>query len=84
MQKTVPVYDCPVCGYPIRGPSYQGEEVHCPSCSSSFVAQSVTIPSWLLATFLAFGAGVFFGPVILASTEAGSQWLAKLARERIK
>jgi len=74
---------CPICKYPIAV-SYAGQEVHCPNCSANFISQGVTIPSWLLAGAIGIGIGVIFGPSILASTEAGSQWLAKKSREHIK
>lgn len=76
---------CPVCAYPIPDPRYFGDQVKCAYCGtiSQAIAQDVTIPSWLLAFGIGLGLGVFLGPSILASTDAGSQWLAKKARERI-
>jgi hypothetical protein len=74
---------CPICKYPVSV-SYPGEEAHCPYCNASLIAQGVTIPSWLLAGAIGIGIGVIFGPSILATTEAGSQWLAKKSREHIK
>jgi hypothetical protein len=79
-----PIFSCPVCKYPIQGPTHIGEQVHCPSCSSDFIAQDVSIPGWLVGSLIGLGIGIFLGPSILASTEAGSQWLAKKARERMK
>jgi DNA-directed RNA polymerase subunit RPC12/RpoP len=79
-----PIYSCPICGYPIGSSVSAGEEVHCPYCSGTLIAQEVSIPSWLLAGAVGLGIGVIFGPSILAATESGSQWLAKKSRERIK
>jgi len=89
--RNIPVYPiysnagvaCPICKYPVSV-SHSGEEVRCPYCSASLIAQGVTIPSWLLAGAIGIGIGVIFGPSILASTEAGSQWLARKSREYIK
>lgn len=82
-----PIYSagvaCPICNYPVSV-TRAGEEVHCPYCSAPLIAQAVTIPTWLLAGVVGLGIGVLFGPSILSSTEAGSQWLARQARERIK
>jgi DNA-directed RNA polymerase subunit RPC12/RpoP len=78
-----PIYSCPICKYPIGSVS-AGQEVRCPYCSSTLIAQEVSIPSWLLAGAVGLGFGIIFGPSILAATESGSQWLARKSRERIK
>lgn len=76
---------CPVCGYPIPEPEYLGAQVRCAYCGqiSESISEGVTIPTWLLWLGIGLTAGTFLGPSILASTEAGSQWMAKKARERI-
>lgn len=76
---------CPVCGYPVPDPRYVGERVRCAFCGaiSETISQGVTIPSWLLTLGIGLVVGTFFGPTILASTDAGSRYLAKKARERI-
>jgi hypothetical protein len=74
---------CPICNFPISV-DHAGQEVHCPYCSASLIAQGVTIPNWLLAGTVGLAIGVIFGPSILSTTEAGSQWLAKKSREHIK
>lgn len=43
----------------------------------------VKIPGWLLGSMIAFGFGVILGPAIFASTSAGAERLAELARRRI-
>lgn len=75
---------CPVCAYPIPDPRHEGTRVRCAYCGtiSEAIAQGVTIPTWLLTLGIGLGVGIFAGPSILASTEAGSQYLARKARER--
>jgi DNA-directed RNA polymerase subunit RPC12/RpoP len=78
-----PIYSCPVCNYPISGSISVEEEVHCPYCSSTLIAQDVTLPGWLIGGTIGLAIGLIFGPSIIASTEAGSQWLARKARAKI-
>ena len=74
---------CYSCGYPIT--AYGGEQISCPMCNTINQAiTQVTIPSWLLTLGIGLAVGILAGPAILASTEAGSKWLARQAKERIK
>lgn len=77
---------CTVCRYPIQAPTHEGQQVKCPYCGSinEAITQGVTVPTALFAGILGFALGVVLGPGFLASTESGSEWLAKQARERIK
>lgn len=75
---------CYSCGYPIAA-EFKGEQVSCPMCGSiNESITGVTIPGWLLVGLGAFAAGIVLGPAVLASTEAGSKYLEKQARERLK
>ncbi len=77
---------CPTCSYPVAA-SHSGESVSCPYCSTKLeatIAQGVTIPTPVLVGVIAFALGVVLGPSVIASTEGGSRWLEKKARERIR
>ncbi len=77
---------CPTCSYPVKA-THSGDTVTCPFCSTKLeatIAQGVTIPTPLLVGVIAFALGVVLGPSVLASTGAGSRWLEKKARERIR
>jgi hypothetical protein len=76
---------CPVCGYPIPEPSYIGEQVKCAWCNSisEAIEQGVTIPTPVFVGIISFGLGVLLGPAIWATTQGGSEWLARKARERL-
>lgn len=77
---------CPTCSYPVKA-EHSGQTVTCPYCSTKLeaaIAQGVTIPTPLLVGIIAFALGVVLGPSVIASTEGGSRWLEKQARERIK
>jgi hypothetical protein len=77
---------CPTCSYPLKA-THTGEILACPYCSAKLeatVAEGVTIPTPVIVGVIAFALGVVLGPSVLASTEAGSKWLEKKARERIK
>lgn len=79
------VGSCPVCSYPVKA-GHSGETLTCPYCSTKLeatIAQGVTIPTPLLVGVISFALGVILGPSVIASTEAGSRWLEKKARERI-
>lgn len=83
------ITDCPTCGYPLSI-EQPGKTRICEYCSTKLtaqvsgpVSQTVGIPSGLVWGLLGLTIGVIFGPSIIASTEAGSNWLAKKARERI-
>lgn len=43
----------------------------------------VVIPTTLFVGFACFIAGAFIGPALWVSTKAGSEWLARKAKERI-
>jgi len=77
---------CAVCHFPIQAPTHVGQQVKCPYCGSinEAITQGVTIPTPVLVGLLSFGAGVLLGPALIASTQSGSEWLAKQAKERIK
>jgi len=51
---------------------------------SAPISDGVTVPSWLIVGTVALALGVIFGPAILGATEAGSQYLAKAARKKLK
>ncbi|MFO7712129.1 MAG: hypothetical protein R6V51_02815 [Dehalococcoidia bacterium] len=76
---------CPVCNYPIPEPGYVGAQVKCAYCGqiSESITQDVAVPSWLFWLGLGLIGGTLLGPSILSSTEAGSQWMARKARERM-
>lgn len=75
---------CPVCNYPIQAPTHVGQQVKCPYCQSinEAIAQ-VTIPTPVFVGIICFGLGVLLGPSVWATTQGGSEWLAKKARERL-
>lgn len=75
---------CPACNYPIPAPTHVGEQAKCPYCNtvSEAIAQ-VTIPTPVFVGVIGFIVGALVGPAFWVSTEAGSQWLAKKARERL-
>jgi len=75
---------CPVCGFPLTA-HFEGEQVTCPNCQSKLetTISDVTIPTPLFAGGLGFFLGALLGPVLMASTKAGQNWLQKqIARER--
>jgi hypothetical protein len=43
----------------------------------------VVIPTTLFVGVVSFIAGAFIGPALWVSTKAGSEWLARKAKERI-
>ena len=43
----------------------------------------VVIPTTLFVGVISFIAGAFIGPALWVSTKAGSEWLARKAKERI-
>lgn len=73
--------ECPVCGYPLE--AYKGDEVSCPYCSSSLIAQDVSIPSPVIIGLVCFGLGILLGPTLIASTEEGSKWLARQVKTKL-
>jgi len=74
---------CAICKYPAPAPSHVGQQVKCAYCGSINEAiTDVTIPTPVFVGFLAFAAGVFFGPAILAATDVGSDYLARQIRGR--
>ena len=76
---------CALCRYPITEPTYIGQEVKCPYCGSINTAiTQVTIPTPVFVGLVAFGAGVLFGPALMATTESGQAWLERQIRERIR
>ena len=77
---------CPVCKFPIliKEDTYEGQQIKCPSCGSinEAIAQ-VTIPTPVFVGIVFFGLGVLLGPSVWATTQGGSEWLARKARERL-
>jgi len=51
---------------------------------SAPITQEVSVPTWLIVGTVALAIGVIFGPALLGATEAGSQYLAKAARKKLK
>lgn len=77
---------CPICGYPVNA-EYPGQTTQCAFCGTKLeatITEGVTIPTPLLVGVVCFALGIFLGPSIIASTESGSRWLEKQARERIR
>lgn len=72
---------CPVCSYPIKA-EYEGQTTVCAYCGEKLeaVAQAVTIPTPVFVGVIAFIAGMFLGPSIIASTTEGKRWLEQQAR----
>ena len=83
---TINSIPCPVCHYPIREPTHVGEQVKCLYCgtvSEAILQEGVTIPTPVFVGIICFGLGVVLGPSLIASTQGGSEWLARKARERL-
>jgi hypothetical protein len=79
---------CPVCKFPILIPEDAsiGQQIKCPSCGAineAIAENGVTIPTPVFVGFICFGVGVLLGPSFWATTQGGSEWLAKKARERL-
>ena len=77
---------CPVCKYPIQAPTSVGQQVKCAYCgtiSEAILQEGVTIPTPVFVGIICFGLGVVLGPSLIASTQGGSEWLARKARERL-
>ncbi len=76
---------CAICGYPIKAARGNGQQVRCPYCSTinEAVITQVSIPTPVFVGFIAFAAGVFFGPAILAATDTGADYLARQVRGRL-
>lgn len=72
---------CPTCGYPVLA-HFKGESAVCANCGGKMKAieQGVTIPTPLFAGGIGFLLGVFLGPAIIASSDAGRRWLEQQAR----
>jgi len=47
------------------------------------ISDGLTLPWELVTGLIGLGLGVFFGPVILASTDEGSRYLERAARSAI-
>jgi phage FluMu protein Com len=76
---------CASCGYPLAADSL-GQQVTCPNCGSInevISQQGVSIPTWLFAGSIGLIAGLVLGPPLIATTEAGAQWMARRAREKL-
>lgn len=70
---------CPICGFPIEA-EYEGQAAVCANCGEHLIAQGVTIPTPVFVGLLAFAAGVFFGPALIATSTSGRRWLEEQAR----
>lgn len=74
--------ECYSCGYPIT--ARLGKQIGCPSCGEiNRAITGITIPTWLLVGTITFVAGVILGPSLLASTDAGSKYLARQVKTRL-
>jgi len=81
---TKTIGSCAVCGYPLAA-EYVGQKVTCPMCGSVNEAISqITIPTPVFVGVVAFFAGMFFGPSIIATTTEGRKWLEEQARGVIR
>lgn len=79
------VSGCSACGYPLAA-EYVGQVETCPMCSTinEAISQGVTIPTPVFIFTLAFFAGMFLGPALIATTSEGRSWLEKQARGVIR
>jgi len=74
---------CFSCGYPIT--ARVGKEIGCPSCGTiNRAITGVTVPTWLIVGMITFAAGVILGPALLTSTEAGSDYLARQVKAKLR
>jgi len=48
------------------------------------ISNGVTLPSWFVIGTVAFIGGVVLGPSLLSATEAGSRYLERQVREKLK
>lgn len=81
---TKTISKCASCGYPLAA-EYLGQQITCPMCSTINEAVSqdgIAIPGWLFGGTIGLLAGLIIGPSLIASTEAGAQWMARRAREK--
>lgn len=81
MAETI-IASCPTCGYPVTA-HFEGETAVCTYCGEkmeAIISQGVTIPTPVFIGVLAFAAGVFLGPALLASTQTGQAWLMRQAK----
>lgn len=77
---------CPVCNYPSKAPTYVGQQIKCPYCGTineAIAQEGVTIPTPVFVGIIFFGLGVLLGPSVWATTQGGSEWLARKAKERL-
>ena len=76
---------CAICQYPVREPTYVGQQVKCPYCGSINEAiTQVTIPTPVFVSVIFFTVGVFVGPALLAASQWGQDYLASQVRGRLK
>lgn len=73
---------CPYCKTLNESVSTKVSRCGTPSKVSGKVG-GIDIPTPLVFGLIGLTIGVLFGPSIIASTDAGSKWLAKKAHERI-
>jgi len=72
---------CHACHYPIQEPAYDRQQIKCPYCGAINEAiTQVTIPTPVFVGFIAFVAGVLFGPALLAATDVGQRYLEERIR----
>lgn len=75
---------CSICGYPLPTATTEGQTVKCPYCGSINTAiADVALPSWLVHGTIGLTIGVLLGPTILDSIRAGSEKMARKAKERL-
>lgn len=74
------IADCPVCGFPVKENPVEGEALICANCGVNLIADGITIPTGFFWGCVAFIAGIFLGPSIVASSERGRAWLKSQAK----
>jgi len=76
----MPILSCPVCSYPVEVQS-EGQTAVCAYCNETLISQEgITIPTGFFWGCVAFVAGMFLGPALVASSERGREWLQRQAK----
>jgi len=75
---------CSICKYPMPAPTMEGQTIKCPYCGTINAAISdVSLPTWFVHGTIGLTLGIFLGPLILDSVRAGSEKMARKAKERL-